>query len=113
MYFMARFPVTAADYLQFLNDLADEVPDEAAMRVPRTADGLTALWPMIANGHYSLPGGGGWSNDTPVVGISVEDAEAYCHWLSHRAGQTYRLPSELEWAKASRGSGSTPRNVFK
>ena len=103
-YFMARFPVTAADYLQFLNDLADDMPDDAAMRVPRTSDGLTALWPMTANGHYSLPGGGGWSTETPVVGISVEDAEAYCHWLSHRAGQTYRLPSELEWAKASRGS---------
>ncbi|MBV71696.1 MAG: hypothetical protein CMH52_10185 [Myxococcales bacterium] len=103
-YFMARYPVTAENYLQFLNDLSDDVPEEAAMRVPRTADGLTALWGRDETGQYSLPTELGWTTQTPIVGISVDDAAAYCGWLSHRTGQTYRVPSELEWEKASRGS---------
>ncbi|MEE2757658.1 MAG: bifunctional serine/threonine-protein kinase/formylglycine-generating enzyme family protein [Myxococcota bacterium] len=103
-YFMARYPVTAENYLQFLNDLSDDVPEEAAMRVPRTADGLTALWARDEAGHYILPTELGWTTQTPIVGISVDDAAAYCGWLSHRTGQIYRVPSELEWEKASRGS---------
>lgn len=41
--------------------------------------------------------------DHPVVGISWHDALAYCRWLSTETGRTYRLPTEAEWEKASRG----------
>lgn len=40
----------------------------------------------------------------PVVLVSYEDAEAYGRWLSERTGETWRLPSEIEWEKAARGS---------
>ena len=39
----------------------------------------------------------------PVVGISWDDATAYCRWLSDRSARRYRLPSDSEWEYAARG----------
>ena len=53
-----------------------------------------------------------WNGDTyptgqgqhPAVLISYEDALAYIQWRSERDGVSYRLPSDLEWEKAARGT---------
>jgi formylglycine-generating enzyme required for sulfatase activity len=42
----------------------------------------------------------------PVVCISGRDAKAYVDWLSKLTGQTYLIPTHLQWEHAARG-GST------
>jgi formylglycine-generating enzyme required for sulfatase activity len=39
--------------------------------------------------------------DRPAVQVSWRDATAYAAWLSRRTGETYRLPSDVEWAFAA------------
>jgi formylglycine-generating enzyme required for sulfatase activity len=49
------------------------------------------------------------SSDHPVVGVNLQDALAFCNWLTEREreqkrigpGQVYRLPSEQEWGAAA------------
>ncbi len=39
--------------------------------------------------------------DVPVVNVSWEDATAYAQWLSAKTGETWRLPTDQEWAFAA------------
>ena len=40
----------------------------------------------------------------PVVCVSWDDAWAYCKWLSHKKGLSFKLPTEAQWEKAARGT---------
>lgn len=55
--------------------------------------------------HKWEPGTG----NLPASGITFEEAQAYCKWLSSRTGETYRLPTEKEFKKLisiAKGSGN-------
>jgi formylglycine-generating enzyme required for sulfatase activity len=80
-YYIARTPVTNAQYAAFVEATGHRKPDHWEDRKP--------------------PGD---KADHPVVNVTWHDAMAYCCWLTETTGRTYRLPSEAEWEKAARGT---------
>ena len=52
----------------------------------------------------------GDKNDHPVVGVSWEDAQKFCMWLSRKEGKSYRLPTDEEWSIAVGLGGKEKRS---
>ena len=80
-YHIAKYPVTNAQYLEFVKASGHAAPRH-------WQDG------MIPQGK----------ENHPVVHVTWRDACAYCAWASSVAQCTIRLPSEAEWEKAARGT---------
>ncbi|WP_428262523.1 protein kinase domain-containing protein [Haliangium sp.] len=123
-FFIARHPVTLAEYMEFLDDLARDDLEAALARCPRrTPTGGAYLelrdrlrgasgfrLPTEADRSAPDPDPESRQSDdavlhprAPVCGVSWHDAVAYCEWRSRRDGKSYRLPTATEWEKAARG----------
>jgi formylglycine-generating enzyme required for sulfatase activity len=89
-FYLGIHPVTNAQYARFLNEMKPTKTD-------------TDKWILLDKDCFVRQAGKGYEayggkDDHPVVQVSWYGAEAYCGWAG------LRLPSELEWEKASRGA---------
>lgn len=95
-------PVTNGRYARFVADIGYRVPD--VDRETWKSYGL--VHPFARTRRHT------WTGCTPpsdrehhpVVLVSRPDAEAYADWLSEQTGDSWRLPTSLEWEKAARGT---------
>ena len=101
-------------FVRFIDPRRDENPDDAWM-VLRGASAQNAYigYAPVTNAEYAEFNAefvyDKGKDDYPVVGVSIEDAEAYCNWLTAKDSKhTYRLPSEEEWILAA---GHMPKDV--
>lgn len=106
-FFIADHPVTLAEYIEFLEDLAKDDAEAAIRRSPRRTPDGGAYLKLAGEGRFVLPieevDEVQLHPRAPVFGVSWYDAVAYCEWRSRRDGRVYRLPTATEWEKAARG----------
>lgn len=111
-FILQRYPVTQADWLDWLNDLVTRGDEaEAILHAPRPlgareAEAGDLFYGRDADGRFVLvPDRDGdlWQPDWPVIFVSWHDAVAYAAWRAERDQLPWRLPTELEREKAARG----------
>lgn len=78
-YWLAETPVTNRQYEMFLRE--------------QRGSSEPSYW---RDRKYNQP-------EQPVVGVSWQEASAFCRWLSELSGQRCELPSEAQWEFAARG----------
>ena len=79
-FYMAKYPITSAQFRRFIVETDRRPPGNWQGAVPPTGEAA----------H-------------PVFCVPWSDARAYCEWLSVQAGRHVWLPTEAEWEKAARG----------
>lgn len=79
-YYLAKTPITNAQYLAFVR----------ATSYPRPKNWNNKRPPVEKYDH-------------PVTYVSWYDASAYCDWLAKVTDKPYHLPNEAEWEKGARG----------
>jgi len=101
-YAIAATPITNRQYAAFVAATGHRPPDVD----PATWTGYGLIHPYERTRRHAWVAGRppAGREDHPVVLVSRADAIAYARWLSRRTGAHWRLPSELEWEKAARGT---------
>jgi len=101
-FFISRHEVTAEEYLAFINDIEKRIPGSAKKYLPRKSPKSGHYWKKSENQYTN-----NFPKKWPVLGISWNDARAFCKWMTHKhknRGWEFRLPEEREWEKAARGA---------
>ncbi len=112
---ISRFPVTFREYCQFLDTLDPETAEQRSPRDRRGTEGQVVRrsaaggWEPVetlieGEARHLFPRGEGHHHSLPVVLVDWYDAVAYCRFRSAAERATIRLPTELEWEKAARGT---------
>jgi hypothetical protein len=81
-YFIGKYEVSVADYKFYLDALGQSMPE---------------------------PPEYGWENDSlPMIGVSYDEAQSYCNWLSDVYQISFKIPTEEQWAIAA---GTKQENI--
>jgi serine/threonine-protein kinase len=99
-FFIKETEVTVEEYLTFWETLPPSGKQRHMARIRLSPDEHSYFNAWDIYGHLSS---GEFRFEYPVVGISLESAQAYCKWKSEQTGAIVRLPTAEEWEKAARG----------
>jgi len=101
-YAITKTPISNAQYAAFVAATGHRAPDVDA----GTWTGYRLIHPYERTRRHAWIGGQPppGREDHPVVLVSHADATAYAVWLGDVTGRVWRLPTELEWEKAARGT---------
>lgn len=99
-FLISRHEVTVGEYLAFINDLEARIPGSSERYLPRRSVESDFYWQKIGQSYQPT-----FPREWPVLGVSWDDAAAYCKWLKAKTGGKweFRLPEDDEWEKAARG----------
>jgi formylglycine-generating enzyme required for sulfatase activity len=100
-FYIGKYEVTVKEYLVFSNATNSNFPEWLEKGSPYNVETGT-------KDYYKKVGYSKNSNDNlPIIGVSWNDAVAYCKWVSKTTGKNYRLPTEAEWEYAARGGNQS------
>ena len=101
---IGKHEVTVGQYLTFCRETNSHWPEWKEKGNKYNAETGT-------DDRYKKMGDALTNPNHPIIGVSHDDAVAFCGWLSEKEGKPYRLPTEAEWEYAA-GGGSQNRTAW-
>jgi len=93
---LGRYAVTVEEYLHFAEETRSNFPEWME-------EGSKYNIYTGTDEYYKQHGTAINNKNHPIVGVSWDNVQSYCAWLTQETSKSYRLSSEVEWEYAARG----------